>query len=285
MNKAWQETTSMQPKVAEDDGEDDSGEESHLEEQDEFEKEYNFRFEMEDGQQIQGHKRFNESSVRERNDKRKRQRHEKAERKEAEKIRRTEELKRLKNLKKEEIRRRLKQLQDITGNIDDTALGSVDLDADFDPDEHDNQVTKMLGQGYDDMEENLAPEELVQAPVGMEEILDVSAAGQEVLERRTKRSLSKSGHDDEEAGWDDGVDGADVADDVEEEEALPGLWFLCDACQRGIPGGKKRFDCTVCENYTLCAKCFRIRRHPHKFIRRRVPERCMPPEDLKEAKA
>merc|ERR1719203_477892 len=63
------------------------------------------------------------------------------------------------------------------------------------------------------------------------------------------------------------------------------MWFLCDSCQTGIPGGKKRFDCTVCENYTLCAKCFRIRRHPHKFVRRRVPERCMPPDDLKEAKA
>lgn len=77
-------------------------------------QEYNFRFEMEDGKQIQGHKRFLEGSVREKNDKRKRQRHERKERKDAEKIRRTEELKRLKNLKKQEIMRRLKQLQEAT---------------------------------------------------------------------------------------------------------------------------------------------------------------------------
>jgi hypothetical protein len=100
-----------------------------VEDADEFEKDYNFRFEVEEGRlesfsdssrhffwefgaasflqftwsfiilhgparQIQGHARFPENSVRERNDKRKRQRKEKAERKEAEKIRRTEELKR-----------------------------------------------------------------------------------------------------------------------------------------------------------------------------------------------
>ena len=120
---------------------DDDQDDEDLEDADEFEKDYNFRFEVEEGRhgkglqkcldvedsygcpsfhvllffwrtssleatlaafltfhslarQIQGHARFPENSVRERNDKRKRQRKEKAERKEADKIRRTEELKR-----------------------------------------------------------------------------------------------------------------------------------------------------------------------------------------------
>lgn len=74
---------------------------------------------------------------------------------------------------------------------------------------------------------------------------------------------------------------AEDAAEEEEEEEHPDLWFLCDGCKTPIPGGKRRFDCTVCENFTLCMKCFRIRRHPHKFVRRRVPESCTPPEDFK----
>eukprot|EP00971_Amphidinium_carterae_P148741 2949152-Amphidinium_carterae.1 len=67
----------------------------------------------------------------------------------------------------------------------------------------------------------------------------------------------------------------------EEDAAGKDEWWLCDQCQRGIPAGKKRFDCAVCENYTLCIYCFRVRHHPHKFVRRRVPDHCEPPADLK----
>merc|ERR1711968_335382 len=97
-----------------------------------------------------------------------------------EKIRRTEELKRLKNLKKEEIKRRLQQLKDITGN-EDTALGAVDLDADFDPDAHDQDVSKLLGEDFDEKEEPLAASELIQAPAGHEAELDVSRAAEEAI--------------------------------------------------------------------------------------------------------
>merc|ERR1719401_3034692 len=87
LNKGWLETTSLQaPQTLETlGGQSDDADEEHLDDVDEFEKDYNFRFEVEEGRQIQGHARFPEQSVRERPDKRKRQRHEKAERKEAEK--------------------------------------------------------------------------------------------------------------------------------------------------------------------------------------------------------
>jgi len=276
LNKGWQETTSLQAQPEPAQMDDDSEEEEHLDDVDDFEKEYNFRFEVEEGRQIQGHARFPEASVRERPDKRKRQRKERAERKDAEKIRRTEELKRLKNLKKEEIKRRLQQLKEITGN-DDTALGAVDLDDDFDPDTHDQDVTRLLGEDFDEKEETLAAAELMSTPIGCEADLDISTASQEAVERRKRRK--NQGEDDCE-NEDEAEAGAD-----DEEEAQPGLWFLCDACQCAIPGGKKRFDCTVCEDYVLCAKCFRVRRHPHKFVRRKVPERCVPPEDWKGKEA
>ncbi|CAE7339466.1 KRI1, partial [Symbiodinium pilosum] len=142
VNRQWLETDSLQARSTEGmpelDIEDEEGE--YLGQADEFEKEYNFRFEVEEGRQIQGHARFPENSVRERKDKRKRQRQERAERKEAEKVRRAEELKRLKNLKKQvvqpvsgtsthrsqaawqEIKRRLQQIQEVTGNEDISAI-------------------------------------------------------------------------------------------------------------------------------------------------------------------
>merc|ERR1712039_633941 len=65
----------------------------------------------------------------------------------------------------------------------------------------------------------------------------------------------------------------------------PMVWWRCDQCNSGIPGGKRRFDCTVCEDYTLCTKCFRVRRHPHKFVRKKVPENSMPPDEVKDTGA
>mmetsp|Transcript_3649 Transcript_3649/g.9812 ORF Transcript_3649/g.9812 Transcript_3649/m.9812 type:complete len:222 (-) Transcript_3649:25-690(-) len=60
---------------------------------------------------------------------------------------------------------------------------------------------------------------------------------------------------------------------------------MCDECHKPIPGGKKRFDCAQCKDYTLCSKCFRVRNHPHKFVRSKIPEKNMPPENWKGVEA
>eukprot|EP00931_Biecheleriopsis_adriatica_P084188 TRINITY_DN5792_c0_g1_i2.p1 TRINITY_DN5792_c0_g1~~TRINITY_DN5792_c0_g1_i2.p1 ORF type:complete len:737 (+),score=280.64 TRINITY_DN5792_c0_g1_i2:62-2272(+) len=286
MNRQWLETESLQTggkaRSLDEDDDEDEEEEEHLEEADEFEKEYNFRFEVEEGKQIQGHARFPEASVREKNDKRKRQRKEKAERKEAEKVRRTEELKRLKNLKKQEIKRRLEQIREVTGN-QDTGLEVGDLDEEYNPDDHDKAMAKILGDDYDEQEEALDSKELVRDPEGCD-VLDTSKAATEGLQKHWNVGYSEE-VDGEEEDWQGNAE-AEVEDEQEEEEEHdPELWFLCDGCQKPIPGGKWRYDCTVRENYTLCAKCFRIRRHPHKFVRKRVPKSCMPPEDFKAIQA
>eukprot|EP00929_Paragymnodinium_shiwhaense_P027815 TRINITY_DN1623_c0_g1_i1.p1 TRINITY_DN1623_c0_g1~~TRINITY_DN1623_c0_g1_i1.p1 ORF type:complete len:732 (-),score=257.03 TRINITY_DN1623_c0_g1_i1:213-2408(-) len=235
-------------------------EEEQLEKEEDFEREYNFRFEVEEGTKVQGHERFPESSVRDRNDKRKRQRAAKADRKESDKIRRVEELKRLKNLKKQEIMRRLQQIQEVTGN-QESALGAIDLDKEFDPTDHDKEMEGLLGEDYDEQEEDLDEETLTKAPEGLEKDLDTSSAVQAL-------GVHAQGEDGE-------------AEDAEDEEEVDNeTWWLCDGCGKGIVAGKRRFDCSMCENFTLCVKCFRVRSHPHKFIRRRVPENCMPPADL-----
>lgn len=285
LNRAWQETTSLQPKGEDGEGGDSGDDEEHLDKQDGFEKTYNFRFEMEDGQQIQSHKRFQESSVRERPDKRKRQRAQKEERKESDKIRRTEELKRLKNLKKKEIMRRLQQLAEVTGNKE-MPMDNLNLDKDFDPDAHDKEMSGLFGDQYDQGEELLDEDELARAPAGVME-LDVSGAAEEDINKRRRKGAPKA---KDGAGWEEAEEEGDIVEEVEEGdqeeeqgEVDPEEWWMCDLCQRGIPGGKRRFDCMVCENYTLCQKCFRIRRHPHKFTRKKVPEGSMPPEESKNA--
>ena len=130
---------------------------------------------------------------------------------------------------------------------------------------------------YDEQEEVLSSKELVEGHSGYAD-LDVSSAAAEGLQKHWGVSADQEAWQEDQ---EEGHQNEEIEDDAKEEEEHPDLWFLCDGCKMPIPGGKRRFDCAVCENFTLCMKCFRIRRHPHKFIRRRVPESCTPPEDFK----
>lgn len=51
----------------------------------------------------------------------------------------------MKNLKKQEIQRRLEQIREITGN-EDTGLETGDLDTEFDPKKHDETMATILGE-------------------------------------------------------------------------------------------------------------------------------------------
>ena len=49
-------------------------------------------------------------------------------------------------------------------------------------------------------------------------------------------------------------------------------WYCCDGCNLPIDGGEFRFDCTTCENFSFCEKCYkRNKTHLHKFTRQKVP--------------
>ncbi|TPX35681.1 hypothetical protein SmJEL517_g01900 [Synchytrium microbalum] len=139
----------------------DESDEEAVEAADEFETKYNFRFEEEGANEVTTYSRKVEGSVRRTNDARKRQREAKAQREEEDKIRKAEELKRLKNLKKQEIWDRLKKIQEIAG-LDDPSgnssgdnflvagLDDVDLEADFDPEEHDRKMEALFSDAYYD---------------------------------------------------------------------------------------------------------------------------------------
>ena len=50
-----------------------------------------------------------------------------------------------------------------------------------------------------------------------------------------------------------------------EEEGYD-TWFCCDGCMEPIPELMYRFDCTRCDNFTFCMKCYKANTtHAHRF--------------------
>jgi len=86
-------------------------------------------------------------SLRRKDTKRVEKRQKDKERKDQEKDKKKEELKRLKNLKKKEILDKLKQVEEVSGA---SALGfeNVDLEGDFDPEEHDRKMQELFNDDY-----------------------------------------------------------------------------------------------------------------------------------------
>lgn len=121
--------------------------ESFLQKQESFERNYNFRFEEPGAQQIKTYPRNIATSVRSKDDRRKTKREELRDRKKKEKEQKQQQLKELKNLKRAEIMEKLKKLQELTGNKE-LAFSEVDLDGDFDPQQHDQLMQTVFNDEY-----------------------------------------------------------------------------------------------------------------------------------------
>lgn len=144
--------------VVQDEVEDSEEEgESFLERQEDFERNYNFRFEEPDSQEIKTYPRNIATSVRSKDHSRKLKREEVKERKRKEKEHKQEQLKQLKNLKRSEILDKLKTIQELTGN-EQLAFSQNDLDGDFDPQQHDQLMQKVFGDEYYGGEEDEKPQ-------------------------------------------------------------------------------------------------------------------------------
>eukprot|EP01137_Pigoraptor_chileana_P001868 Opistho-2@40035 len=138
----------------------DTEDEVAVEESEMFERQYNFRFEEPGADQVMSYPRTIDDSVRRKDDKRREKRLERAARKKDEKEQKAQELKRLKSLKQREILEKLKTITEISGHnvladegleVTNEALekfGGIDLEGDFDPEEHDRKMRELFNDDY-----------------------------------------------------------------------------------------------------------------------------------------
>lgn len=67
------------------------------------------------------------------------------------------------------------------------------------------------------------------------------------------------------------------------QEAAEGnydVWWACDNCFKPIKPGKYRFDCKICDNFTLCKQCFSDNEtHAHEFKKEKIPSEYTPPKN------
>ncbi|KAJ3274803.1 KRRI-Interacting protein 1 [Terramyces sp. JEL0728] len=125
----------------------DSTDEEDEERMDEFETQYNFRFEEPGAEKVITHARDIPGSIRRKDNTRILQRQSVQERKEMEKQKKKEDLKRLKNLKREELANKLRQIKEMAGG-DLIGLDEMELDKEFDPNAYDNKMNEVFTKDY-----------------------------------------------------------------------------------------------------------------------------------------
>ena len=277
MNEKWKEDETKLNIIG---GGHGSSSEEEVEEAEKFEADYNFRFEEPDGANIVSHARRIEGTVRREDTSRRDKRRERKERKLAEKERLKAEVRRLKNLKRDEIQRKMSQIASVGGLAGAEAVAAANLNKEFDPEEHDRLMAKMYDEEYyeaagdeEDEEELEKPvfgdlDEEVAALVGKGGVDGAgnAAVGNEKLEklRVALTATADDGGDDIDDEYDedepeDAFDGSDKSDgsdgsDEEGDEEAPnaGNKFSKRAAKRW----KKELMAKMEEYYKLDAEDF-----------------------------
>ncbi|CAL5209989.1 unnamed protein product [Lathyrus oleraceus] len=145
-NKMWIDKNVENLNVGEEDFQEISEDEIEIERQEEYEH----RFQENPGDRVLGHARKVEGSVRKKTNTRKEQRKSKEERMAIAQKEREEELKHLKNVKKQEIREKVKKIMKTAGIDDEDVipLSAAELEEEFDPEEYDRMMKKAFDDKY-----------------------------------------------------------------------------------------------------------------------------------------
>lgn len=178
-------------------GEGSDDDEEHVEQMEEFETKYNFRFEEPGATVVTSYGRKEgegfDASMRRKDNSRSEKRKRREERQLKEKQQRKEELKTLRNIKKQEAQAKLEQLREEAGKkkISKKILKAAALEEDFDEEEHDRMMQAMFDDDYYDEEED---EEALKA-LGLakdDEGMDETAAAEDldaILQSKGKQKI------------------------------------------------------------------------------------------------
>lgn len=183
-------------------------EEDEFEEKaDQFEQEYNFRFQEEDGKEIVSYGRNQDTVRRSTENTRKRQRETKAERKAEEKRERDAEKARFKKLMVKDVMRKMETLKKFIGD-DASKFSEADFEGEFDDTEWDKKMQQVFNEEYyaGDTEKPKWDDE-----VDMGDIVVPDSDDED-----------NDNDDDDEAGEDEDVE-MEQEDEEEEEEETPAI--------------------------------------------------------------
>ena len=149
VNRKW---TDVNADRTNGDSSESSSSEEDLERQEQFEHEYNFRFEEPGGTSIRSHARHIDGTLRREDTRRRDKRQGVKKRKQTERQKLMEEVKRLKNLKREEIRKKVDLISKIGGISGTEAAKIADLTSEFDPEAHDRAMRELYESKENDEE-------------------------------------------------------------------------------------------------------------------------------------
>ncbi|KAJ8595431.1 hypothetical protein M405DRAFT_878190 [Rhizopogon salebrosus TDB-379] len=193
---------------------------------DAFESSYNFRFEEPDADTIKTFPRNIASTVRRVDTTRKEARERKKERQEQELEKKREEVRRLKALKMKEVRRKLERIGREGGvkiDPDTEAFKEIDLDADWDPEAHDKQMTGLYGAGDDsdiDQEKPVWEDDIDVDDIMPSQPAESSSSSSKKKKQKKKKNKDKANED--EGGVDIDAMDADVEPTYDDEEEWDG---------------------------------------------------------------
>lgn len=204
-----------------------SEDEENVDKAEEFEYNFQHRFEEEGADRIISHPRIIEDSVRKDESSRKRKRKEREERKKAEMQAQYEEIKRLKNLKKMEMEEKLQKIREIAGYKGKTLekMKHRVLEEDFDPERHDHNMQEIFDDEY--YEDEGDEEALVKPEFGdMDEELErMAGIGEHPNKAAKKKGKGGSGYG--KSREDLGMDEDDIEQSkVEAQKALDDYYKL-----------------------------------------------------------
>ncbi|CAE6481089.1 hypothetical protein ACGC1H_005199 [Rhizoctonia solani] len=197
---------------------------------DHFESTYNFRFEEPNAHIIATHPR-NVTSVRRTDTTRKDAREKRKERKAEKLLAKQEEVKRLKSLKMREVKEKLEKIRmegglgkskgkqkaiedDDEGLEDYGALGNLDLDGDWDPDQHDAQMKSLYVDNEEYEDDDQKP--IWNDDIDISDLIPEEPAPASEAQAGKKKKRKKRKHDEE--GEDAGVDPDEMDAEVEQPE-------------------------------------------------------------------